>query len=148
MPKSDLIWIWFDFKGRWWRFLFSLPELLFPGHFKPLTFIRRKFIRRPQGRLESAPVALLLVWAPFWLRLWLKWGKIVFIILLLFWLNWGKNYLKKLEMFFFLKVAASKNINIPISIYGVTCMFAAVASMMLPIETKGRELKESHSVPH
>ena len=33
--------------------------------------------------------------------------------------------------------------NMAVSIYGVVCLFGAVASMLLPIETKGREMKVS-----
>ena len=33
--------------------------------------------------------------------------------------------------------------NVAVSIYGVVCLFGAIASMLLPIETKGREMKVS-----
>ena len=33
--------------------------------------------------------------------------------------------------------------NMAVSIYGVVCLFGAIASMLLPIETKGREMKVS-----
>ena len=31
--------------------------------------------------------------------------------------------------------------NMAVSIYGCVCLLGAVASMLLPIETKGREMK-------
>ncbi|KAK2185940.1 hypothetical protein NP493_218g02002, partial [Ridgeia piscesae] len=36
--------------------------------------------------------------------------------------------------------------NVAVSIYGVVCLFGAIASMLLPIETKGREMKDTHVV--
>uniref|UniRef100_A0A915KTU5 Major facilitator superfamily (MFS) profile domain-containing protein n=1 Tax=Romanomermis culicivorax TaxID=13658 RepID=A0A915KTU5_ROMCU len=45
---------------------------------------------------------------------------------------------------FVAQVAAKKSLSIPISIYGAVCLFGAVASLLLPIETKGREMKDFH----
>lgn len=44
----------------------------------------------------------------------------------------------------FFQVAAKKSVNIPISIYGTMCLLGAGAALLLPIETKGREMKDTH----
>ena len=42
---------------------------------------------------------------------------------------------------FFLQVLLKVSVNLAVSVYGTVCLIAAVASMLLPIETKGRELQ-------
>ena len=41
----------------------------------------------------------------------------------------------------YFQVMLKESVHLAISIYGAICVFGAIASMMLPIETKGREMK-------
>uniref|UniRef100_A0A915EIF3 Major facilitator superfamily (MFS) profile domain-containing protein n=1 Tax=Ditylenchus dipsaci TaxID=166011 RepID=A0A915EIF3_9BILA len=45
---------------------------------------------------------------------------------------------------FVAQVASGHSLMIPISIYGVTSLLGLIAALSLPIETKGRQMKESH----
>jgi len=45
---------------------------------------------------------------------------------------------------FVAQVMLKESVYLAISIYGSVCVVAAVAALMLPIETKGREMKETH----
>ncbi|CAH1801775.1 unnamed protein product [Owenia fusiformis] len=45
---------------------------------------------------------------------------------------------------FVAQVMLKHSVHLAISIYGVVCLLAAVASMLLPIETKGRQMKDTH----
>ena len=43
-----------------------------------------------------------------------------------------------------MQVAADKSLGIPIAIYGVISVIGGLASMALPIETKGRQMHDTH----
>ncbi|KAI0239633.1 Synaptic vesicle 2-related protein [Lamellibrachia satsuma] len=47
---------------------------------------------------------------------------------------------------FVAQVMLRHSANMAVSIYGCVCILGAIASMLLPIETKGREMKDTHVV--
>jgi hypothetical protein len=45
---------------------------------------------------------------------------------------------------FIAQVASGHSLYIPITIYGIAALMGLTASLSLPIETKGRQMRETH----